>query len=166
MLRGETMGTWNFRAAPIVAAIIMALAGCSSVPASNASFASTGPSPDEPDITVAALPSVDLAGLYVAQDEGLFAKQGLHVMITKIASSKAVISAQLKGEVDISAGSYVGYIAARTMVGSVSASSWPASIARTNAATVFGCCWAHAWVATYPSIGKSSVAPWSRSASS
>ncbi len=110
---GKRLSTWNLRAAPIVAAIIMALAGCSSVPASSASFASTGPSPDEPDITVAALPSVDLAGLYVAQAEGLFAKQGLHVTITKIASSKAVIAAQWKGQVDVSAGSYVGYIAAQ-----------------------------------------------------
>ena len=106
------MSTWNFRAAPVIAAMTLVLAACTSAP-SSASFASAGPSPEEHDITVAALPSVDLAGLYVAQDEGLFAKQGLHVTITKIASSKAVISAQLKGEVDISAGSYVGYIAAQ-----------------------------------------------------
>jgi NitT/TauT family transport system substrate-binding protein len=107
------LSTWTFRAAPVVAAMIMLLAACTSAPGSSASFASVGPSPDEPDITVAALPSVDLAGLYVAQDQGLFAKQGLHVTITKIASSKAVIAAQLKGQVDISAGSYVGYIAAQ-----------------------------------------------------
>jgi NitT/TauT family transport system substrate-binding protein len=35
------------------------------------------------------------------------------VTIKKIPSSKAVIAAQLKGQVDISAGSYVGYIAAQ-----------------------------------------------------
>jgi NitT/TauT family transport system substrate-binding protein len=110
--RGVTLSTWNFRAAPSIAAMIMLLAGCASAPG-TASVASAGPPPEEPDITVAALPSVDLAGLYVAQDEGLFAQQGLHVTITKIASSKAVIAAQLKGKVDISAGSYVGYIAAQ-----------------------------------------------------
>ena len=71
------------------------------------------PSRPEEDITVAAIPSLDLAGLYVAQDKGLFAKQGLHVTIKKIPSSKAVIAAQLKGQVDISAGSYVAYIAAQ-----------------------------------------------------
>lgn len=92
--------------------MIMVLAGCASAPG-PASVTSTGPPPEEHDITVAALPSVDLAGLYVAQDEGLFAQQGLHVTITQIASSKAVIAAQLKGQVDISAGSYVGYIAAQ-----------------------------------------------------
>jgi len=106
------MSTWSYRAVPVGAALVMVLAACTSAPGS-ASFASAGASPDEPDITVAALPSVDLAGLYVAQDQGLFARQGLRVRITKIASSKAVIAAQLNGQVDISAGSYVGYLAAQ-----------------------------------------------------
>ncbi len=106
------MSTWNFRALPLVAATIMVLAGCTTAP-SGATFASASSGLERPDITVAAIPSVDLAGLYVAQDDGLFAKAGLHVTIKKIPSSKAVIAAQLKGQVDISAGSYVGYIAAQ-----------------------------------------------------
>ena len=106
------MSTWNFRALPLVAATIMVLAGCTAAP-SGATFASASSGLERPDITVAAIPSVDLAGLYVAQDEGLFAKAGLHVTIKKIPSSKAVIAAQLNGQVDISAGSYVGYIAAQ-----------------------------------------------------
>ena len=106
------MSTWNFRAAPAVAAMIMVLAGCTAAP-SVASFASLSSRPEQPDVTVAAIPSVDLAGLYVAEDEGLFARQGLHVTIRKIPSSKAVVAAQLKGQVDISAGSYVAYIAAQ-----------------------------------------------------
>jgi len=106
------MSSWKFRAAPIVAVMIMILAGCTSAP-SVASLAGLASSPEQPDITVAAIPSVDLAGLYVAEDEGLFARAGLHVTIKKIPSSKAVIAAQLKGQVDISAGSYVGYIAAQ-----------------------------------------------------
>jgi NitT/TauT family transport system substrate-binding protein len=69
--------------------------------------------PEEPNITIAAIPSDDLAGLYVAQDDGLFAKQGLHVTIDRISSSQAVIADQLKGKVDISAGSYVPYIEAQ-----------------------------------------------------
>lgn len=67
----------------------------------------------ETNVTVAAIPSADLAGLYIAQDEGLFARQGLHVTITTIASTKAVIASQLNGKVDIGAGSYVGYVAAQ-----------------------------------------------------
>jgi NitT/TauT family transport system substrate-binding protein len=54
-----------------------------------------------------------LAGLYIAPDNGLFAKVGLHVTIKKIAGSQAVIAAQLKGQVDISAGAYVAYILAQ-----------------------------------------------------
>ncbi len=108
---GGKMSTWSFRVAPVIAAMIMVLAGCTNAP-SGATLASTA-KPEEQNVTVAAIPSVDLAGLYVAQDEGLFAKQGLHVTIRKISSSKAVIADQLAGEVDISAGSYVAYIAAQ-----------------------------------------------------
>jgi len=69
--------------------------------------------PEETDVTVAAIPAVDLVGLYIAQDEGLFGEQGLHVTIEKIASSQAIITSQLKGQVDITAGSYVPYITAQ-----------------------------------------------------
>jgi NitT/TauT family transport system substrate-binding protein len=116
---GGMMSTWNFRAASLAAVTIMVLAGCTTR-SSDATFAALGSKSG--DITVAAIPSVDLAGLYVAQDDGLFARQGLHVTIRKIPSSKAVIAAQLQGQVDISAGSYVGYIAAQA-AGPGSASS-------------------------------------------
>ncbi len=75
--------------------------------------AATPPPADVATITVAALPSDDLAGLYIAQDDGLFARVGLHVTIEKIASSSAVIAGQLKGDVDVGAGSYVPYITAQ-----------------------------------------------------
>jgi NitT/TauT family transport system substrate-binding protein len=105
------MSTWNFRT-PLIAAIVMGLvAGCSSV--QNAALTSAQFKPEEPNITVAAIPTVDLVGLYIAQDDGLFAKQGLHVTIETIPSSKAVVAEQLKGQVDISAGSYLGYISAQ-----------------------------------------------------
>ncbi len=106
------MSTWNFRVAPLAVAAVLVLAGCTTVP-SSVTFASASSRLEQPDITVAAIPSVDLAGLYVAQDQGLFAKAGLRVTIEKIPSSKAVIAAQLNGQVDIGAGSYVGYIAAQ-----------------------------------------------------
>jgi NitT/TauT family transport system substrate-binding protein len=106
------MSTWNLRFAPLAAATILVLAGCTTAP-SSATYAAASSGLEQPDITVAAIPSVDLAALYVAQDEGLFAKAGLHVTIKKIPSSKAVIAAQLHGQVDVSAGSYVGYIAAQ-----------------------------------------------------
>jgi NitT/TauT family transport system substrate-binding protein len=104
------MKTWKWRAAPsIVAAIIVLAAGCTTGSGNAASSSGL----EKPDVTVAALPAADLAGLYVAQDDGFFAQQGLHVKIVKIASSAAVIADQLKGEVDITAGSYVAYITAQ-----------------------------------------------------
>jgi NitT/TauT family transport system substrate-binding protein len=60
-----------------------------------------------------AIPTVDLAGLYIALDQGLFAQEGLHVTIKKIPSSAAIIAGQLQGQVDISAGAYEGYITAQ-----------------------------------------------------
>jgi NitT/TauT family transport system substrate-binding protein len=102
------MKTWNWCAAPLIAAAIIVLAaGCAS------GHAAASARPEKPDITVAALPAADLAGLYLAQDDGFLAQQGLHVKIVKIASSAAVIADQLRGEVDITAGSYVAYITAQ-----------------------------------------------------
>ena len=46
-------------------------AGCGSG-AGSVALTSAVPKPEEPDITVAAIPAVDLAGLYIAQDRGLF----------------------------------------------------------------------------------------------
>jgi len=87
-------------------------AGCGSG-AGSAALTSAVPTPEEPDITVAAIPAVDLAGLYIAQDRGLFARQGLHVTIVPAPSSQSVITEQLAGKIDISAGSYVAYLAAQ-----------------------------------------------------
>ena len=92
-------------AATIPVAII---AGCSGAGSSGA-----GAPPETTTIVIDAVPTADAAGLYIAQDEGLFARQGLRVTIDPIASSEAVITAQLKGEVDISAGSYIPYLAAQ-----------------------------------------------------
>ena len=106
------MNTGHVRAAALAAAAgIMMLAGCAAAHSGAGLAALT--EPGESNITVAAIPSADLAGLYIAQDEGLFARQGLHVTITTIASTKAVIASQLNGRVDIGAGSYVGYVAAQ-----------------------------------------------------
>jgi len=106
------MRTRSFLAFSLAGVMIAILAaGCSSG-ASSAALTSA-PKPEEANVTVAAIPAVDLAGLYIAQDEGLFGEQGLHVTIEKIASSQAIITGQLKGQVDITAGSYVAYISAQ-----------------------------------------------------
>jgi NitT/TauT family transport system substrate-binding protein len=106
------MGTRNWRAATLTATAITVLAAGCATGSGNVVLSSLS-KPEITNVTVAALPAADLAGLYVAQDDGFFAQQGLHVTIEKIASSAAVIADQLKGDVDITAGSYVAYIAAQ-----------------------------------------------------
>jgi NitT/TauT family transport system substrate-binding protein len=104
----------RFSASPWIALAVAASAalagGCSSNTGTAVDSALT--QPEETNITIAASPAVDLAGLYIAQDDGLFARQGLHVTIEQIPSSQ-VVSVQLKGQVDISAQSYLPYIEAQ-----------------------------------------------------
>jgi len=107
------MRTRSFLACFLFGIMIMILsAGCGSG-SSGAALAPVMPKPESPDITVAAIPAVDLAGLYIARDRGLFARQGLHVTIVPVPSAQSVITDQLAGKVDISAGSYVAYLAAQ-----------------------------------------------------
>jgi NitT/TauT family transport system substrate-binding protein len=108
---GVKMNTWHVRAAALAAAVITTLAGCSTAHRDAGLTALSRPG--DRNVTVAAIPSADLAGLYIAQNDGLFARQGLHVTIKTIASTKAVIASQLNGQVDIGAGSYVAYVAAQ-----------------------------------------------------
>jgi len=107
------MNTRSLRAVPVITAVIMILAAGCSISGGTTAATLAAAQPEEPDITVAAIPAVDLAGLYIAQDEGLFGEQGLHVTLERIASSQAIIAGQLKGQVDITAGSYVAYISAQ-----------------------------------------------------
>jgi NitT/TauT family transport system substrate-binding protein len=107
------MNTRSLRAVPLITAVIMILAAGCSISGGTTAATLAAAQPEEPDITVAAIPAVDLAGLYIAQDEGLFGEQGLHVTLERIASSQAIIAGQLKGQVDITAGSYVAYISAQ-----------------------------------------------------
>jgi NitT/TauT family transport system substrate-binding protein len=67
---------------------------------------------EKPDLTVAAVPSLDSAGLYIAQQRGLFAAEGLHVTIVPAVSSSTVIAGQLAGKYDVTCGAYVAYMLA------------------------------------------------------
>jgi NitT/TauT family transport system substrate-binding protein len=106
------MASRNFRVASLAAtAIVFLAAGCSAGSGSVAS--SSSGALEETDITIAAVPSVDLAGVYIAEDDGFFAQQGLHVKLVTIAASKAIIADQMAGKVDLCAGAYMPYIAAQ-----------------------------------------------------
>lgn len=90
-----------------LSAVAMLAAACGS-----GGRAATPAGVEKPDLTVAAVPSFDSAGLYVAQERGLFAAEGLHVTIVPAVSSSTVIAGQLAGKYDVTVGAYPGYILA------------------------------------------------------
>jgi len=67
---------------------------------------------EKTNLVVAAVPAEDSAGLYIAQQRGYFAQEGLHVQIVPAISSADVINEQEAGKVDITAGAYPSYILA------------------------------------------------------
>ncbi len=100
------------RSGAAVSAVLLA-AGCASAATGRPA---AGP-PEKPDITVAAVPSFDAAGLYLAQQRGFFTQAGLHVKIVPAISSTTVLARQLAGHLDITFGGYVDYILAMASTG-------------------------------------------------
>jgi NitT/TauT family transport system substrate-binding protein len=96
--------------AGVAVAASLLIAGC----AGGARLAAP-PRVEKPDLTVAAVPAVDSAALYIAQQRGLFAAQGLHVKIVPVVSSSAAIAGQLAGRYDVTAGDYVSDILANAL---------------------------------------------------
>jgi NitT/TauT family transport system substrate-binding protein len=89
------------------ASVIAVLAGCS---AASQGSSSGGGKLEKTNITIDAFPAIDSAGLFIAQQEGLFAQQGLNVKIDLATTSQTAIDGQLKGEYDITSADYVTYI--------------------------------------------------------
>ncbi len=99
-----------------VVGIAVALAGvaalataCSSAQGSPTSSSS---GLEQHNLTIAAVPAADSAGLYIAAQDGLLAAQGIHVTIVPAISGATVITRQLAGKYDITSGNYVSYILA------------------------------------------------------
>ncbi|MER5220784.1 ABC transporter substrate-binding protein [Streptomyces flaveus] len=68
---------------------------------------------EKPSISVAALPLADDATLYLAQDRGLFEKEGLDVRIQPVQQSIQALPALSKGQVDvIASANYVTFLQA------------------------------------------------------
>jgi NitT/TauT family transport system substrate-binding protein len=101
-------------AAFFAVALALAATACSS---SQDSSAATSAAPvlvrnlEKTTITVDDFPSVDSAGLYIAQLEGFFADEGLTVKINEVFSgSQQTVTAIEKGSADISSADYVTYL--------------------------------------------------------
>jgi NitT/TauT family transport system substrate-binding protein len=88
-------------------AVGLLAAGCAS-----AGGSASPSSLEKRDLIVAAVPATDSAGVYIAEQDGLFAAEGLHVKIVPAISSATVIAQQLAGQLDITSGNYVSYIEA------------------------------------------------------
>jgi NitT/TauT family transport system substrate-binding protein len=94
---------------PIAALTVGVLAaGCASANATSGA-AAAGPV-ELHNLTIAAVPAGDSAGLYIAAQRGLFAAQGLHVKIVPAISGATTISGQLSGKYDVTMGNYVSYL--------------------------------------------------------
>jgi NitT/TauT family transport system substrate-binding protein len=92
----------------ITAATLVFAGGCGS-----GGSGAAAPAVEKPDLNVAVVPALDSAGFFVALHEGLFKAEGLNVHFTPAISSDTVISAQVKGEYDITGGNYVSYVQAQ-----------------------------------------------------
>jgi NitT/TauT family transport system substrate-binding protein len=95
----------QFSAAAAVVSLLAA--GCA-----DANGSAAPGSVEKSNLTVAMVPADDTAGWYIAQQQGLFAKQGLHVTIEPAISSETAIQQQLAGKYDVTDGNYVSYIQA------------------------------------------------------
>ena len=99
------MKTRNIRGTSIAAvAALLAVAGCSG----TSGGASGGL--EKTNIVVDAFGAIDSAGLFIAQQDGLFKAQGLNVTINLTTKSQDAIDGQLAGKYDITSADYVTYV--------------------------------------------------------
>jgi len=94
-------------------AIALAAAACSGSSAGTSS-ATTAAHLEKANIVVGALPVLDSAGLYLAEQEGYFQQAGLNVTIVPISATPLAIPTMEQGKVDIVAGAnYVSFFQAQ-----------------------------------------------------
>ena len=101
------MGRPFLRAISLTSAglIVICSASCGSAGGNGASAGL-----EKATLTVGAVPVADEAGLFIAEDEGLFRDVGLDVKIDPIVSSALATQDQNNGTYDITAGNSVSYI--------------------------------------------------------
>jgi NitT/TauT family transport system substrate-binding protein len=95
----------RFRLPVAVLSAGLMMAGCGVLGGGSSGLGSSG----NQTITVAAVPGVDNAPLYIARQDGLFRQHGLNVRITRYRSLKDEIQALSHGQADIAAGGYADF---------------------------------------------------------
>jgi NitT/TauT family transport system substrate-binding protein len=90
--------------AAVTLAVLAFAAGCSPAAATQKA------APEMANIKVDVFPTIDFAGLYIAQLDGLFRQQGLTVKIEFAPLSQLAVTSVVNGAADISGTDYVTYI--------------------------------------------------------
>jgi NitT/TauT family transport system substrate-binding protein len=90
---------------------VVALAACSS--GGSSTGVASGPPPEQSTIVLDAVPTADAAGLYIAQDDGYFTKQGLTVKINPINGGEYGMGDLQTGKAQLIEGNYVSFILAQ-----------------------------------------------------
>jgi NitT/TauT family transport system substrate-binding protein len=105
------------RRTALTAGFALAAAGAAGAAGCGSSSATTSTTAqrkvEKPHLNVAVVPAVTNMGLFLAQQHGFFAAEGLHITINPVTSSTTAISSQLHGSTDVTAGAYVSYILAQ-----------------------------------------------------
>jgi NitT/TauT family transport system substrate-binding protein len=76
-------------------AFALAAAGCGTRPADGPSESA------QPPIIIGVLPAIGSAPVFIAQDEGLFTKAGLHVTVKTLGAPPTVLPALLHGQINV-----------------------------------------------------------------
>ena len=100
--------TYRLTGFSVLLTVILVLAGCSGGGGTQSQRGL-----ERSDLTVAAVPTTDSTGLYVAMYEGLFAQQGLHITLQPAISGEVAVNQLAFGKIDVLAGNYVSDIEAQ-----------------------------------------------------
>ena len=90
---------------------VVALAACSG---GGGSAGPSGPPPEVSSIVLDIVPTGDTAGIYIAQDDGYFARQGLTVKIVPVNGAEYGMGNLQAGDAQLIDGNYVSFILAQT----------------------------------------------------
>jgi NitT/TauT family transport system substrate-binding protein len=88
-------------------AAVLAVTGALITAAGCSAASATDPvAPAGSEIVVAAVPATGATGLYIAEDQGLFTKAGLHVIIKSAASATTTVNDLFSGKTDVTLGQW------------------------------------------------------------
>jgi NitT/TauT family transport system substrate-binding protein len=90
--------------------VAITVASCSS---GGSSSVSSGAPPEQSTIVLDAVPTADAAGIYIALDDGLFARQGLTVKVNTINGGEVGMADLQDGKAQLVEGNYVSFILAQ-----------------------------------------------------